>query len=369
MSRNQIDRRQLLALLGGGAALAGTALQPERLFAQALRRVNYMFAFPSLSNIVANQTSIPQHFGFYADAGLDPEFNPSSGGPNVSVQLVASGDQDIGSGIIEPAIMRAAEGEDMGLVYFYNQIRRNHTVVAVNPDSPIQTIADLAGRTIGGTSLGSGPEKLVRLALAENGINPDTQVSFIGVGQGGQALSALRNGEVDAYTASMGVVSTMEAIGESVRLLPMPDWVNEIIGPGLFTSRRFLDTNRDIVVAVGRIVARSTVFVLHNPEAAIRIHWSLYPEQVPTGQDFDDALARTLVGMERQVEVLRFQDTDTVRKYGHMTPAAIDRYLLVNQVRDQISDPERYFSNELIDEINDFDEQEMIDLARNFTIP
>lgn len=368
MSLNPIDRRHLLTLLGGGV-LAGTALRPEKLFAQALRRVNYMFAFPSLSNIVANQTSVPQYFGLYADAGLAPEFNPSSGGPNVSLQLVASGDQHIGSGIMEPAMARAAKGDDMGLVYFYNQVRRNHTMIIVNPDSPIRTLSDLVGKTIGGQALGAGPEKVIRLALEDNGVSPDTEVSFLAVGTGAQALSALRNGEVDAYTASLGTIATMEALGENFKYLPMPDWVKDVIGPGLFTSRRYLEENRDTVVEIGRIVARSTVFVINNPEAAIRIHWKLYPEQVPQGLPFDKALARTLAGMKRQTEVLDFQDGDTVRKFGYMSPASIDRFLLLNKVRDRISNPDHYFSNELVDEINDFDKQEMIDLARNFTLP
>lgn len=368
MSHEHIDRRHLLALLGGGA-LAGTALRPEKLFAQALRRVNYMFAFPSLSNIVANQTSVPQYFGLYADAGLEPEFNPSSGGPNVSLQLVASGDQHIGSGIMEPALMRAAQGDDMGIVYFYNQVRRNHTMIVVNPDSPIRTLDDLVGKTIGSQARGAGTEKVIQLALEDHGIDHEKQVSFLAVGLGAQAVSALRSGQVDAYTASLGTIATMEALGEKFHYLPMPEWVKEVIGPGLFTSRKFLDANRDTVVEIGRIVARSTVFVINNPEAAIRIHWKLYPEQVPQGQPFDQALARTLVGMKRQIEVLDFQDGDTVRKFGYMSPAAIDRFLRINKVRDKISNPEHYFSNELIDEINDFDQQEMIDLARNFTLP
>lgn len=368
MSQYEYNRRQLMALLGGGV-LAGAALRPERLFAQSLRRLNYMFAFPSLSNIVANQTSIPLHYGLFADAGLDPKFSPSSGGPNVSIQLVSSGDQDIGSGLMEPAIHRAAQGDDLGIVYFYNQVRRNNTVVAVDPGNEVQSIADLAGKTIGTPTLGSGPEKILRYALQENGINPDTDVSFIGVGQGAQALTALRNGEITAYAAAVGTVSTMEALGEPLRFLQMPDWVNEIVGPGLFTSRNFLEANREIVVAVGKIVARTTIFVLENPEAAIRIHWDMYPEQVPTGQSFDEALERALIGMRRQQEVLRFKENDTIRKFGYMPKQAIDTFLRVNKVEDKISDPDHYFTNDLIDEINDFDQQEMIDLARNFKMP
>lgn len=368
MHRPEIDRRKLLAMMGGGA-LADTLMTPDRVFAQALQRVNYMFAFPSVSVIVSNQTSIPRHFGMFEAAGLEVEQSPSSGGPNVSVQLVASGDQDVGSGVIEPALRQAAQGNDMGIVYFYNQIRRNNTVIVVNPDSDIQSLADMRGRTLGVQALGSGPGQVIGLALRELGISPETDLETIAVGTGAQALTALRNGEVDAYTAAVGTVSTMEALGERFRFLEMPSWVSEVIGPGLFTSRRYLESNRSTLVEIGRIVAKSTVFVMNNPEAAIRIHWALYPEQQPTGQNFEDALATTLIGMERQIEVLQFQDGDTVRKFGYMSDAAVDRFLRVNGLQDSIADPRRYFTNELVDEMNDFDVQEMVDLARNFTMP
>jgi NitT/TauT family transport system substrate-binding protein len=368
MHRPEIDRRKLLAMMGGGA-LAGTLMTPDRVFAQALQRVNYMFAFPSVSVIVSNQTSIPRHFGMFEAAGLEVEQSPSSGGPNVSVQLVASGDQDVGSGVMEPALRQAAQGNDMGIVYFYNQIRRNNTVIVVNPDSDIQSLADMRGKTLGVQVLGAGAGQVIGLALQELGISPETDLETVAVGIGAQALTALRNGEVDAYTAAVGTVSTMEALGERFRFLEMPSWVNDVIGPGLFTSRRYLESNRATLVEIGRIVAKSTVFVMNNPEAAIRIHWALYPEQQPTGQSFEDALATTLVGMERQIDVLRFQEGDTVRKFGYMSDASVDRLLRVNGLRDAIPDPGRYFTNELIDEINDFDVQEMVDLARNFTMP
>jgi len=368
MSLPEIDRRKLLAMMGGGA-LAGTLITPDQVFAKALLPVNYMFAFPSVSVIVSNQTSIPRHFGMFEAAGLEVVQSPSSGGPNVSVQLVAKGDQQVGSGVMDPVIRQAAQGNDLGIVYFYNQVRRNNTVIVVNPDSDIQSIADLRGRTLGEQVLGSGSGQVIGLALEELGISPDTDIQRVAVGIGAQALSALRNGEVDAYTAAVGTVSTMEALGERFRFLAMPDWVNDIIGPGLFTSRSYLESNRATLVDIGKIVAKSTVFVMNNPEAAIRIHWSLYPEQQPTGQSLEDALARTLIGMQRQIEVLRFQDGDTVRKFGYMSPQSIDRYLQVNRVRDQIQNPEHYFTNDLVDEINDFDQQEMVDLARNFTMP
>jgi len=366
MTLSRFDRREFMALMGVGG-MAALGLAPERVAAQALRRVNYMFAFPQLSTIVANQTSIPRQYGLFAQEGLEVEHNVSSGGASVALQLVSSGNQDIGSGGMAAALQRAAAGEDMGLVFFYNQIRKNNTVVAVLPDSPIQTLADLAGKSVGVTALGSGPEAVLRHALREIDVNPDSDVEFVTVGIAGQALQAIRAGEVDAYCVAVGSIAPMEAMGASFRFLPMPEWVNEVIGPGLFTNRRFMDGNRDVCVAIGRTVARASVFMIENPEAAVRIHWALYPEEVPQGAPFEEALQRTLAAMRRQTVLLSFAETDTVRKFGYMDPAAIARQLQIEGVEQLADRTDDFFTNALVDEMNDFDIDEMVQLARSFT--
>lgn len=366
MALSRFDRREFMALMGA-SGLAAAGLAPERVIAQSLRRVNYMFAFPQLSTIVANQTSIPGRYGLFEREGLDVEHNVSAGGASVALQLVSTGDQHIGSGGMAAALQRAAAGEDMGLIFFYNQIRKNNTVVAVLPDSPIQSLTDLAGKSIGVTALRSGPEAVLRHALREAGVNPDTDLEFVAVGVAGQALQTIRSGEIDAYCVAVGSIAPMEAMGASFRFLPMPEWVNEVIGPGLYTSRRFLAENRDVCVAVGRTVARATVFMIENPEAAIRTHWEAYPEEVPQGAPFEVALERTLTAMRRQTHLLSFAETDTVRKFGYMDPAAIERQLEIEGVAGRLGNTEDFFTNALVDEMNDFDVDEMVQLARSFT--
>lgn len=363
MTITSITRRSALGLLGAGAA--GLALPMPALRAQGLSKVNYIFAFPAISNIVSNQTSIPRHYGLYEKEGLEVEQNVSSGGASAAIQLVTSGDQQVGSGSIDQVLVRAAAGEDLGLTLFYNQIRRNNTTLVVNQDSAVRTLADLKGKTVGVQSLGSAPEKTLRIVLKDAGVDPDTEITFVAVGIAAQALQALRSGEVDAYVAALGTVATMEALGETFHYPEMPAYLSESIGPGLFTRRDMLETHRDQLVGIGRAVAKATVFVKANPEAAVRIHWHVYPEQVPQGLSFDEALANAVDGLKRQADLLEFQPGETVRKYGYMSDAAIAQLKRIQGAEAVVSD--LYFSNALVDEINDFDPAEMEELARNFT--
>ncbi|SFZ81559.1 NitT/TauT family transport system substrate-binding protein [Devosia enhydra] len=363
MLTTAFNRRSVLGLMGAGAA--SLALPMPGLRAQSLEKINYIFAFPAISTIVANQTSIPKYYGLFEKEGLEVEQNVSSGGASTAIQLVTSGDQQVASGSIDQTLVRAAAGEDLGLTLFYNQIRRNNTTLVTNQDSDVRTIADLRGKTVGVQSLGSAPEKTLRIVLRDNDIDPDTEVTFVAVGIAAQALQALRGGEVDAYVAALGTVSTMEALGEKFHYPEMPAYLRESIGPGLFTRRDMIESHRQQLVGIGRVVAKSTVFVKANPEAAVRIHWHVYPEQVPQGMGFDEALANAVDGLRRQIDLLEFQPNETVRKYGFMSDAAIDQLKRIQGA--EAVDSSLYFSNALVDEINDFNVSEMEALAKNFT--
>ncbi len=43
--------------------------------------------------------------------------------------------------------------------------------------------------------------------------------------------------------------------------------------------------NPKMVVGMCRGIAKAVHFGLHNPDAAVRIHWKLYPQSKPQGSD------------------------------------------------------------------------------------
>lgn len=360
----KLNRRNTLLLLGLGA---GGAMLPGGALAQATTRVNYMFAFPVLSYIVANQSSLPVRLGFFEEEGLSVAHElAGQGAAGAVLQMVARRNADIGSGTFDGVLLQAAAGNDLGLIFFYNQIRASHLSVITLPDSPINSIADLRGKTIGVQSLGGSPMKTVSLILREQGIDPSSDVTFVAVGIAAQALQAMRSGECDAYVASRGTVSGMEAVGAQFKFLDLPEWMREVTGAGLFTSRDYLQSNRQALVGIGRSVAKSTVFMKANPEAAVRIHWDIYPEQVPQGTSFDQAVTTAIAGLNRQLQVLEFQPHETVLKYGYTAPESSRRILQINEIDPDSVDIGRFYTNDLIDEINDFDIAEIEDMARNY---
>src|SRR5687768_1402096 len=120
MSTQLTTTRRKFAI--GSAATLTIGLAGGKLRAQAATKVRYIVALPTLSLVTANQTSVPNQLGYYAAEGIALEPSAAGqGGVAAATQLVASGQQDVGSGTQSAILSRAAEGQDLGLVFFYNQ--------------------------------------------------------------------------------------------------------------------------------------------------------------------------------------------------------------------------------------------------------
>lgn len=356
-----IHRRQSLALLAGTACAIGA---PPAL-AQA-RRVKYILSIPTMSPIVANQTSVPTALGYFEEEGirLDPVLAGAAGIVGAT-QLVASGDQDIGSGSYFPLLTRASEGQDMGLSFFYLQVRSYAMAIAVNDDSPVKSIDDLRGKLIGVSTLASEGVPVSKFVARNAGMS-EAEFKFIAIGAGAQAAQAMRSRQVEAYAGPRSQIAQAEVAGLKLRYLPLPSRLRDLFGVGLFARRDFLAKNRATVVAVGRAVAKGTLFVISNPEAAIRLHWKAYPQQVPQGLPFEQALANARSTLDVQLASVRFQEYEKVDRFGEYRPESTAALLDVFGWK--LPDPQRYFTNDLIAEINAFDRNKVIEQARAFKV-
>ena len=357
-----LPRRTALGwLAGAGALTAAPALR-----AQETQRVRYILSIPTITPIVANQTSIPSQLGYYEEerVRLEPVLAGAAGIAG-AVQLVATGDQDIGSGSFTPLLTRAAEGQDLGLSFFYLQVRNYAMSFAVPADSTVRTIADLKGKLIGVATLASEGPPVSRFLGREAGLDPQADLRFIAVGSGAQAAQALRSRQVDVYVAPRSQVSQIETLGIPLRMLALPTRMRELFGVGLFARRDYLQRNRATVVGVGRAVAKGTLFAMTNPEAAVRLHWKAFPEQVPQGLPPEQALANAVKTLGTQFEGLRFQEHETgMTQFGRYRPESVNAVLDVFGWAGRVGSPDRFFTNDLIDEINAFDRDKVVQQAR-----
>jgi len=144
------------------------------------------------------------------------------------VAAISKGDADI-----------AAIATNLASV-LYNKTQGGISVLAVNtlgvlsvlsPGEQLESIADLAGRTIYSPGQGANPEYILRYVLTGNGLDPDKDVDIRFVGEGSELLSVWES-EPDAFIMAPQPVATsliMQNEG-AVKLFDMTDEWDSVSG-------------------------------------------------------------------------------------------------------------------------------------------
>ena len=289
-------------------AAAGLSLAPWPARAEALSKICFVHSSPVARPYHA-YTFAGARAGLYEKIGLDPEFLFISGSA-ATLQLLISGDADIGNiGILE-FIASKKKQPTLPLSVVYCHDYRGSYVTVVPEDSPIKTVADFKGKTVGVLSLAAGTVPTLKAMAREAGVDP-ASIQFVAVGADAAAMVALKSGRVDAYSHFIGAIAGIENMGMKFRSFS-PD-----VSSGVFvTSNALLGKNRDLVVRGLQGVALSTRFAQLNPVAAARNYYAMF--KPPTG-DPAAALRNDAHAIEKTLSI--FKQPDDGHRWGDMTEA------------------------------------------------
>src|SRR4051794_16810707 len=299
---------------------------------------------------------------YYRPGGVDVEYvNMSS--MVQALQSLRSGHVDFGPaapGILLPAL---AKDPSLDLVTVYKWLPRNANVIVVRPDSPIRTAADLAGKRIGVRSQGDTGIVITRTLLAELGLKDDRN-EYIAIGDGAPAGAAIDNDRVDAMVAFDTAAARVELMGTALRYVPLTPKFAQVGSGWICVPRQLLKDERKNLVALFRGIAKSTIFANSNLDAAIDLHWAVYPESRPKGRSEDEARKELAFILKDRKNSWMPRPDDPDQRMGASTlaewKANIDMTAESSKnpkLADELGDPNRLFTNELIDEINAFDKQ------------
>lgn len=182
--------------------------------------------------------------GHFAENGVEAELIP--GGPDIGAieAIVGSGAADVGIATdIFSVISATADGSPfvvLGTLYQENL----HGFIS-NPDSPITSPADLAGKRLGGSQ---GVQPKFEAILSAAGADP-TDYTFVPSGFGPDLVI---NGDVDAQSVFITdeVLAYREATGEEPVLMKWNDIGLPSYTLVLFTTQEYLDANRDALMGM-----------------------------------------------------------------------------------------------------------------------
>jgi NitT/TauT family transport system substrate-binding protein len=202
--------------------------------------------------------------GFYKEEGVDVEISQVAGASKI-LEAVVGGSADVGGGVYEQTIQMAAEGKS--IVAFISLLKSPNFAIIGGPG--IHKLADLRGKTVGVSSVGSPSQFYLVHLLQGAGVNP-SEVSTATVGMGATAMAALERGQVDAavlfgsaITAFLarkpdGVILVDTRTPEGLRAAFQ---VDDYPASCLLAKREWLDAHRDQATRIARAVLRSLAWM------------------------------------------------------------------------------------------------------------
>ena len=342
-----LSRRAVLAGIGGASIALG---MPSIIRAQAPRKIRFAFG-TSTPNASYMEIVLGNALGFYAEENIEVEALPL-GQIQLATLAVDKGDVDFAVGVLSFELPLFAKGELPPITNFMEFVYPFKYDVVVLPGSPIASYKDLKGKTLGVPSLATSGYPATRAVLANIGLDPDNDVTWVAVGDGAAAAgAALQQGVIDALAAWDTVIGTIEGAGIELMTLPRPLKVPLFGGSFAIARQDYLTTNRETMVGFARGVRKSQEFMRSNPQAAVHAFLGLYPELAPRGASTEDAIATLLPVTLRRLPT--FLPPLAGVKPGAILPAEFTES--ADFLGLQVSNTESLFTNELVDEMNDFD--------------
>jgi ABC-type nitrate/sulfonate/bicarbonate transport system substrate-binding protein len=169
----------IAALLAAGAAPAAAQVALK-----ASEPVRYFGNMPIYAAVEA---------GFFKQKGVSLELITMRGGPAAANALI-SGDVDLVTGALEQALKMKAKGQDVKVIASIQH--KSPFAIVVPVDSPAKTLADLKGKTIGVTAVGSSSDVQLRGYIRQQGMDPEKDFQITGLGP--SILPAFERGQIDA---------------------------------------------------------------------------------------------------------------------------------------------------------------------------
>jgi NitT/TauT family transport system substrate-binding protein len=346
-------------------AIAGAALCLAAPFiprvARAANRVKLAVGTNTLAVDTATYASLPFALGYFEQEGLQVEMVPLAGAGLVG-QLLIGGGAFMGTpGTSAGLFIPDSQGAD--LVSVYNVVTKSFQLPAVPVASPIVRMADFRGKRIGVQSLASGTVPIVKALLRDAGVDAERDTQFVPVGLGAQAAAALFYSKiVDALALWDGPYASITNINPAqyaLRIVSSP--LAEQIGfqVAMVVQRKSLSTQRDAAVGIARSVAKSTVFAMANLEAAVRLHFQVYPEQRGSDLSEAEAVRQGMAVLGARLANVGIRDSWTQKLWGWHEATDVEGYYRLlrgmGELQYDIPNVSRVYTNELIADINRFD--------------
>lgn len=239
-----------------------TAELVETIGSSELERIRLPMGF--IPNVQFAPLYVAVERGYFAQEGIELEFD--YGFETDGVQLVAAGELPFAVASGDQVILARAQG--LPVVYIAEWWQRFPVAIASLAETGIESLSDLAGRTVGVPELFGASYIGWQALLNAAGLDPsEVELQTIGYSQ----VPSLSEGRVEAavvYANNEPVVLAQE--GMSVNVIAVADYA-DIVANGLIASEEVIAERPELVRGFVRAFLHGIADTLADPDAAFEI--------------------------------------------------------------------------------------------------
>ena len=163
---------------------------------------------------------LTQQLGYFTAENLNVTLVDEGSGQGSEEALIAKQVQ-AASGSYSHTIELQPKGKFIETVCQFGIAPGEAEMVASSKAGSIKTAADLKGKNLGVTSIGSGTQTVTSAIVGKAGLSPTNDVKWVPVGAGSTFIAAIKQGTIDAGMTTEPTISRMVKSGDAKVLVDL----------------------------------------------------------------------------------------------------------------------------------------------------
>lgn len=260
-------RRTLISLAVAGSALAALPGQ-----AAAAGKITIMVG--GITKMVYLPAKLAEQLGYFKEEGLDVELQSQPAGVDAENELLAGAVQAV-VGFYDHSIDLQTKGKEITAIVIFGQVPGEVELVSTKASATVKSMADVKGKTLGVTGLGSSTNFLTQYLASRHGITSN-QFSVLPVGADNTFIAAMKQGRIDAGMTTEPTVSQMLKTGDAKVLVDMRSVEGTVKALGglypassLYVQRNWLNAHKDEASKLARAFVKTLKFIKTHSAAEI----------------------------------------------------------------------------------------------------
>jgi NitT/TauT family transport system substrate-binding protein len=262
------------ALLGALAGCGGSPSNSSGGGGSSSQPIDLKIMVGGLNKQIYLPNMLAQRLGYFAQQGLNVTLIDEASGQSAEQELIA-GNVDAASGSYNHTQELQPKGKLIESVVQLQLAPGEAEMVRANEASTITSAADLKGKNLGVTELGSGTHTLTMALLGRQGITPD-QAHFIPVGAGDTFIAGMQQSKIDAGMTTEPTISRLVSTGVGKVLVDLrtPQTTEAALGGDypficVFMKNDYVNSHKDVVQKLVNAYVKTLKYIASHTAAEI----------------------------------------------------------------------------------------------------